>query len=97
MPTYDEETHFTNEFRHLPSAHRALFNAAVKQMVADLKAKRPFHPSLRVKGVTDHPGIFEMTWAPDGRATFNYGAERRPGETHIIWRRIGSHDILKQP
>jgi hypothetical protein len=50
-----------------------------------------------VKGVQGHPGVFEMTWAPDGRATFVYGAELISGEKHIVWRRIGPHDILKQP
>ncbi len=38
-----------------------------------------------------------MTWAPNGRATFQYGDEATPGETHVIWRRIGTHDILGQP
>ena len=38
-----------------------------------------------------------MTWAPDVRATFEYGAEVREGEAHIVWRRIGTHDIVKHP
>jgi hypothetical protein len=38
-----------------------------------------------------------MTWAADGRATFEYGQEVRPGEAHIIWRRIGTHDIFRRP
>jgi hypothetical protein len=38
-----------------------------------------------------------MTWAADGRATFEYGQEIRPGEPHIIWRRIGTHDVFRQP
>jgi hypothetical protein len=66
-------------------------------MIQDLQAKRPFRPCLRIKGVQGHPNIFEMTWADDGRATVEYGAEQIPGETHIIWRRIGSHDIFKNP
>jgi len=37
------------------------------------------------------------TWAPDGRATFRHGGSVREREAHIIWRRIASHDILKQP
>jgi hypothetical protein len=40
--------------------------------------------ALRVKRVQGHPGVWEMTWAPDGRATFEYGAEVRPGEAHVI-------------
>jgi hypothetical protein len=52
---------------------------------------------LRVKGVTAHPGVFEMTWDNDGRATFNYGEERVPGQPHVIWRRIGTHAIFTPP
>jgi hypothetical protein len=37
--------------------------------------------------------VFEMTWDNDGRATFSYGAGRVPGQPHVIWRRIGTHDI----
>jgi len=37
------------------------------------------------------------SWSGDGRATFHYGPEQRPGEPHIVWRRIGGHDILKNP
>lgn len=79
MPTHDEETLFSNEFKHLSKVQQERFLDALHLMVADLKAKRPFHPSLRVKGVSGHPNIFEMTWAPDGRATFSYGLERIPG------------------
>jgi hypothetical protein len=35
--------------------------------------------------------------APDGRATFSYGEEMRPGEPHVIWRRVGTHDVLRDP
>jgi hypothetical protein len=58
---------------------------------------RPFRPGLRVKCVTAHPGVFEMTWDGDGRATFSYGTERVPGQAHIIWRRIGTHTIFTPP
>jgi hypothetical protein len=50
-----------------------------------------------VKKVKATPGVFELTWAPDGRATWSYGDEKVPGEPHIVWRRIGSHDIFKNP
>ena len=43
-------------------------------------------------------GIFEMTWEiADGRATFQYGEERVSGEPHIVWRRIGGHDVFLEP
>ena len=68
-----------------------------EKMVNDLRAGQSFRPSLRIKGVQGYPGIFEMTWAPDGQATFQYGAPVQPGETHIVWRRIGTHAILNNP
>jgi hypothetical protein len=52
---------------------------------------------LRVKWVQGHPGIWEMTWAGDGRTTFTYRATVRPGDPHIIWHRVGSHDIFNYP
>lgn len=66
-------------------------------MVADLRTHSTFRPSLRVKGVQGYPSVFEMTWAPNGRATFQYGAEVQTGEAHVIWRRIGDHSILSNP
>jgi hypothetical protein len=60
-------------------------------------ADRPFRPGLRVKGVTAHPGVFEMTWDNDGRATFSHGPERIAGQAHVIWRRIGTHAIFTPP
>ena len=55
-------------------------------------------PSLRVKDVEGAPGVFEMTWSfsgPDGRATYEW--IRIDGELAVRWRRIGRHDILRNP
>ena len=54
-------------------------------------------PDLRVKGVQGAEGVFEMTWADDGRATFEHGSAVHAEETHIVWRRIGTHDIFTRP
>ena len=68
------------------------------QFIADAgDAGQGFYPRLRVKRVQGHPRVWEMTWAPDGRATFEYGEEVRPGETHVIWRRIGTHSVFRRP
>jgi hypothetical protein len=56
-----------------------------------------FPPGLRVKRVQGTQGIWEITFAEDGRATFAYGAEVRPGEVHVIWRRVGTHDVFSDP
>ncbi len=58
--------------------------AVVTDFVPGLKAQQ-FHPRLRVKRVQATPKVWEMTWARDGRATFEYGDEQLPGEPHVIW------------
>jgi hypothetical protein len=50
-----------------------------------------------VKGIQGATGIFEMTWAPNGRATFEYGDEVAEDHPHVIWRRVGTHDVFRQP
>ncbi len=97
MPTFETPEQFIAEYLRMPPAMRRAFLAARSQFVEDLKANRQPRPSLRVKRVAAHPGIWEMTWAPDGRATFEYGDEVIPGQPHIIWRRIGSHEIFRRP
>ena len=100
-PTYDIETAFSRDWKGLSAAQKQDFHVAYRQLKADIAAanSRPiqFHPSLRIKGVQGRSGVFEMTWAPDGRATFEFGPEQRSGKVHIVWRRIGTHDILSRP
>jgi hypothetical protein len=50
-----------------------------------------------VHRVQGHPGIWEVTFAPDGRATFEYATAILPDEPHVVWRRIGTHAILVEP
>lgn len=97
MPTFVWLARFGADFKSLPPAQQAAFLAAVEQFVEDLSKGGQFRKGLRVKDVRGAPGIFEMTWADDGRATFQYGAFVTPGEPHVIWRRIGTHQIFKQP
>lgn len=97
MPTHEELTRFLREWAKLTSAERALFSAAIDEMVEDLRTGSGFRAGLRVKSVQGHPGVFEITWAGDGRATFSYGPPERTDELHIVWRRIGGHYILKNP
>lgn len=98
MPTHDELAQFLREYAKLSESQQDRFIYAMKQLVADLRAGRPFRSSLRVKGVQGHAGIFEMTWEiPNGRATFHYGDPPRPGDVHIVWRRIGGHEIFNNP
>ena len=92
MPTFSQADRFRRDFARLTAAHKAAFRAAAARFVADLPSGR-FRPGLRVKGVQAAVGVFEMTWADDGRATFDYGPAVHQGETHVAWRRVGTHDI----
>lgn len=97
MPTHEEWAQFLREFADLSPAEQTRFLTAVRKMVEDMQRGQGFRRGLRVRHVQGYENIYEVTWAPDGRATFSYGAEQQPGEPHIIWRRIGSHDILTNP
>ena len=96
MPTHNEEKLFREQYARLTPSQRAAFRAAVDKFVHDLRVGK-FRKGLRIKGVQGHPGVYEMTWAADGRATFSYGASVRPGDPHINWRRVGAHDNFEHP
>ncbi|HEX6844700.1 MAG TPA: hypothetical protein VF235_06235 [Actinomycetota bacterium] len=96
MPTYDRTRRFDRDYAALSPEDRARVKAALRKFLEDLPTGR-FRPGLRVKGIQGADGIFEMSWAGDGRATFEYGDEHRPGEPHIVWRRIGGHGIFADP
>jgi hypothetical protein len=96
VPTWSTAESFERDFKRLSAEQRKEFTHAIVAFVADLR-RRSFRKSLRVKGVQGAEGIFEMTWAKDGRATFQYGPEVRPGEPHVVWRRCGTHAILRNP
>ena len=97
MPTYAWTARFRADFDRLTGAQQAAFLEAVEQFVADLSEGRRFRKGLRAKGVKGARGIFEMTWATDGRATFQYGEEVVPGGAYVIWRRIGTHGVFENP
>jgi hypothetical protein len=95
VPTYERRPQFDRDYAALTQDQRQAFRAAVEKFVADLE-RGSFRSGLRVNGIKSAPGIFELTWAPNGRATFEYGAALRAGEPHIVWRRVGTHAVLDQ-
>jgi len=96
MPILAQTDRCRRDFVALSPVQQAAFRAAAAKFVADPPSGR-FRPGLRVRGVQGAPGVFEVTWADDGRATFEYGSAVREGEIYIIWRRIGAHDIFTRP
>jgi hypothetical protein len=97
VPTYEALPRFRTDLDRLTPAQRRRFHHVVtRTFVPDLRTGR-FRAGLRVKRVQGTPGVYELTWAGDGRATWQYGTERVHGHRHIIWRRIGTHTILTGP
>lgn len=97
MPTYDLLDRFLADFDTLSPEQQQRFRRAVDAFVEDLTEGRRFRAGLRVKRVRGSAGVYEMTWAPNGRATFQFGDPLRPGEAHVVWRRVGTHDIFGRP
>ncbi len=81
------KTHrFEADWQALTSDQRKVFVAAFLNFEADLASGR-FRDSLGVRQIPGTPGAREMTWAPEGRATFEVDGE--PPETRtVVWRRV---------
>ncbi len=99
MPTHIENPSFKRDLRRLTPAQATLFEDRLQEFVADLAAMEEgrliwFRAGLRVKKVKGELGAYEMSWAPDRRAIFSWGPQQIPGKRHVVWLRIGSHDIL---
>jgi hypothetical protein len=96
VPTYQARPRFLRDFKSLTAVQVVAWERALDLFIECLRSGN-FDPSLRVKRVQGYPGVWEMSWATDGRATFEYGEEVRPGEAHVIWRRVGTHSVFNQP
>lgn len=98
MPTFERLARFDRAFRRLPRELQRAFLEILPAFVAALREKPPSFPlALRVKRVQGKTAIWEVTFAPEGRARFTYGAELIAGQAHIVWRRVGDHGVLADP
>ncbi len=88
MPTFEPLPRFLRDYSQLTEEQKEAWVRMRGRFVAG---------ALRVKRVKGHLGVWEISWAPDGRATFHYGNEVHPGEPHVVWRRIGTHDVFNRP
>jgi mRNA-degrading endonuclease RelE of RelBE toxin-antitoxin system len=96
-PTYGLSSGFAREFARLPREQRRAFRAAVKKLIDALSERSEPPRSLRIKRVQGTKDVWEMSYSGDGRATFRYGIEVKPDETHVEWLRVGGHEILSRP
>ena len=79
-----------------------VFDAACDRFI-ETRDPSSWPANLRVKGVVNAPGVFEMTWSfggPDGRATWQWptviSADGDPVPA-VLWRRLGGHKIFREP
>lgn len=96
-PTYGLSPSFAREFARMPREQCREFQAAVKKLIDALRERHEPPRSLRIKRVQGTKDVWEMSYSGDGRATFRYGTEVKPGETHVEWLRVGGHEILSRP
>jgi hypothetical protein len=76
VPTFERLARFDREFRRMPRELQVAFMAMLPVFIEALRRRPPAFPQrLRVKRVQGTDGVWEVTFAPDGRATFAYGAE----------------------
>jgi hypothetical protein len=96
VPLYERTSRFLRDYEDLTPEQRAQVKVALREFLEDLPS-RQFRRGLRVKQLRGYPGVWEMTWEyHDGRATFEYG-DTSKGEPDVVWRRIGSHAIYREP
>lgn len=95
---------FDRDYERLKPEHQRSFREVIRTsfapacdaFAADPRATWP--ASLRVKSMRGAPGILEMTWSfasPDGRATFEFITI--DDEVYCRWRRVGEHDVFRNP
>ena len=97
VPTFEWQALFDREWRALSAVQQRAFREAVVAFVDDLREGTGFRKSLRVKKMQGREDVWEITWAPDGRATFHFGTPAAEGQPHIVWRRIRTHKIFTRP
>ncbi len=98
MPTNERLARFKREYRRLTPEQKARFRVAVGKLVVALSASPPALPrEPLVKAISGHPGVFELRFSPDGRATLTLEPPQRNDLPHVVWRRIGGHGVLSDP
>jgi hypothetical protein len=104
MPTYEAEERFWNQYSDLNPEDKKLFREARQQftkILLDYEARGHrgiprFPKKLGVTPFVGKPNIMEFAWDDDGRCTWHYGAPRKQGRYHIVWRLIGTHAIYNE-
>ena len=91
----------------MPYLRSRTFNRDLRNLAEHLQAAagekfrlfqdNPIHPSLRIKKMKGQPGIWEGHVTESCVFTFEKDADPETGEITYIFRRIGTHDIYRNP
>ena len=82
---YQFSNRFKKQYQSLPFKIQSTFDAKL-----ELFLKNMLHPSLRVKRIQGTQDRWE------GSITMKYRFTFEMSETHVIFRTIGTHDILNK-
>jgi hypothetical protein len=85
------------EYLALSARDAAAFRRARDRFIAALQAQRRPEAGLGISEMGGHPGVYEFHYSGGGRATFHYGEPVIKGDVHVVWRRIGGHEIYRAP
>lgn len=87
---------FWTSYARLPAEIRTKAEAAFRLFQQGAE-KPPFHPSLRVRKMEGHPGIWEGHITLDYVFTFHVETDPATGEVIFVFRNIGTHGIYRKP
>lgn len=94
---------FSSDYQRLSPEERDAFKEALARFIAAAKKYEEapggfsWPRSLRIERLTG-TRVMAMTWSfsgPDGRATFQL--ENVEGQLWVTWRRVGRHEIYREP
>lgn len=101
---FESTAKFDREYKKLSIQERALFKSVLAIFIETCRHYEQ-HPkafiwpaSLRFEKLVGYDQLYAITWSfkqPDGRATFSL--DTREDEVWVLWRRVGRHDIYKEP
>ena len=77
---------FKKDFKRLPTEIQERAGKALELFVSNSR-----HPSLHVKKMEGAPDIWEMRVSDNYRITFQFVQEG------VLLRRVGTHNVLRQP
>lgn len=101
---FETTASFDRDFTKLPREHQRLFRDAVANYFLPAVAAGAFTgdplwpPRLRIHQLRG-TNVYSLTWnfsSPDGRATFHLDTDQGDSAL-LVWRRVGTHHIYKQP